>query len=151
MPHERPSYKPSAAPEPVSEEEASPGHLSETVKMDQWLRLLVVLTACLLIVLSIAVAVRLLAFIGHTLLLFSLGGLLAYAFAPLAERARKRGGRVVRPRWIGVLTVYGSLLLILVLATALLSAEAVHQVSNLARDHIRLEAEGRVRLASLDD
>lgn len=129
--------------------EPSTGHLSETVRMDQWLRLMVVLAACLLIVASIAVAVRLLGFIAHTLLIFSLGGLLAYAFDPLVERARQRRAGP-RPRWVGVGTVYGGLFVIVVLAVALFSAIAVDQVTNLVRDHAKLESRGRERLADAD-
>ena len=38
-----------------------------------------------------------------------------------------------------------------ILAVALLSAEGVRQVGVLARDHVKLEAEGRQRLAAADD
>lgn len=125
------------------------GHLSETVRMDQWLRLVVVLTACLLIVLAIAVAVRILGFIAHTLLIFSLGGLLAYVFDPLVEMARRRRG-APRPRWAGVLIVYGALFAVLVLAVGLLSAETIQQATNLVHDHAKLEREGREGLAAAD-
>jgi predicted PurR-regulated permease PerM len=126
------------------------GHLSDSVQMDQWLRLLVVLAACLLIVAAIAVAIRLLGFIAHTLLIFSLGGLLAYALDPLVEGARRRRSGSPRPRWAGVATVYGALLALFVIAVGLLSAQAVHQVTALVRDHAKLESEGRERLASAD-
>lgn len=135
---------------PHSSSESATGHLSETVRIDQWLRLVVVLAACLLIVLSIAVAIRVLGYIGHTLLIFSLGGLLAYAFDPLVERIRRRSDGMSRPRWVGVGAVFGGLMAIGFLAVALLSATAVHQVSVLARDHVKLEAEGRMRLAGAD-
>jgi predicted PurR-regulated permease PerM len=142
---QRHSETPHSAHEP-----ANAGHLSETVRVDQWLRLAIVLGACLLIVAAIAVAVRLLGFIGHTLLIFSLGGLLAYAFYPLVELARRRRGGSLRPRWAGVAIVYGSLFAAFVLTVGLLSAELVHQVRMLATDHKQIEAEGRARLASMD-
>src|SRR5690349_11336343 len=126
------------------------GHLSETVHIDQWLRLLVVLAACLLIVASLVVAIRLLGFIAHTLLIFSLAGLLAYAFAPLVDLARRRGAGVPRPRWFGVLVVYGGMSLAALIAIALLSGAAVHQVSELARNHVQIEADVRERLKSAD-
>src|SRR5947209_3410904 len=85
------------------------GHLSETVRVDQWLRLVIVLGACLLIVASLAVAIRLLGFIAHTLLIFSLGGLFAYALFPLVELARRRRKGAARPRWAGVAIVYGGI------------------------------------------
>ena len=135
---------------PPSSSEPATGHLSETVRVDQWLRLLVVLAACLLIVVALAVAIRVLGLIGHTLLIFSLGGLLAYAFDPLVEMVRRRGGATPRPRWAGVAVVYGGLMAVGLLAVALLSAEGVRQVGVLARDHVKLESEGRERLASAD-
>ncbi|HLJ54092.1 MAG TPA: AI-2E family transporter [Chthonomonadaceae bacterium] len=132
------------------EAETRSGHLSETVRMDQWLRLLVVLAACLLILLAVAVAVRLLAFIGHTLLIFSLGGLMAYALEPLVQRARARKGRPALSRGAGVGIVYGAILLIGAAAVALLSGIAVRQVAGLVRDHAKLEADGRRHLAKAD-
>ena len=127
------------------------GHLSEQVNTNQWVRLLVVLTGCLLIALTIAVAIRVLGFIGHTLLIFSLGGLLAYAFDPLVERIRRTRQGALRPRWMGVVAVFGALFLLSVAAVALLSEEGVRQVGILARDHATIEAQGREKLAATDD
>src|SRR5258706_13491682 len=98
--------EPSAVPPPGipvrAVEETPPaasndGHLSETVHVDQWLRLLIVMTTSLLILLAVGVAIRLLAAIGHTLQIFSLGGLLAYAIAPLVDRIRQRRAEKPRP------------------------------------------------------
>jgi predicted PurR-regulated permease PerM len=109
-------------------------HLSETVKMEQWLRLLVVLTTLLLLLLTVAVAVRLLSAIGHTLLLFSLGGLLAYALDPLVEKIR--GGRHERSARVrSVMAVFGLLLFAGILAVELLSSSLVKQVGLLSADH----------------
>jgi predicted PurR-regulated permease PerM len=110
------------------------GHLSETVKMDQWLRLLVVVTTLLLLILLVAVAVRLLSAIGHTLLLFSLGALLAYALDPLVEKLRAgRQERNVRVR--SVMAVYGIMALVAILAVELLSSSLVKQIRLLSEDH----------------
>ena len=54
--------------------------------MEKWTRLLVVLAASLLLLIFLAAAIRLSMGIHHTLLLFALGGLVAYALDPLVER-----------------------------------------------------------------
>lgn len=56
--------------------------------MEKWTRLLVVVATCLLLVAFVAVAVRLAMYIQHTLLLFALGGLIAYALEPLVSFLR---------------------------------------------------------------
>jgi predicted PurR-regulated permease PerM len=117
------------------------GHLSDTVNMGQWLRLLVVVTTLLLLLLTVAVTVRLLSSIGHTLLLFALGGLLAYALDPLVEKLR--GGRKERrARTRSVMIVFVLLLLAGTLAAELLSSSLVRQIRLLSEDHaIYLQAQ----------
>jgi predicted PurR-regulated permease PerM len=128
-------------------------HLSETIHKEQWLRLLIVLTTLLMLFLVVAVTVRLLASIGHTLLIFSLGGLLAYALDPLVERVRHRpdatGRR--RSRAKSALLVFGGIFGLVTLAGLLLSATAYHQVTTLAREHDLYEAHARARLADADN
>src|SRR5579864_8932888 len=131
LPPQRPGPAHTSADDPAANNNA---HLSETVKIEQWLRLLVVVSTLLLLLLTVAVAVRLLSAIGHTLLLFSLGGLLAYALDPLVEKIR--GGRHERrARVRSVMAVFGLLLFAGILAVELLSSSLVHQVGLLSEDH----------------
>ncbi len=125
-------------------------HMSERVTMHHWLSLLTVITTVLMLVLFVGVSVRLLAYIGHTLLIFALGGLFAYAFAPLVEMARSRSGGRKAPRWVGVMTVYSVLFLILVTGGFVLGRELAHQLQFLGRNHTHLEARGREMLAQME-
>jgi predicted PurR-regulated permease PerM len=119
---------------PPRETLKSSGHLSERIDLDQWLRLLVVTATLLLLLLSVAVAVRLASTIGHTLLLFSLGGLLAYALDPIVEWLKgSRTGR--KARSVSVLIVFGGIALFLALGIWLLGAELSRQMLMLQRDH----------------
>jgi len=136
-----------------SEEQTEPddsGHLSEIVTMRHWLSLLTVVTTVLMLVLFVGVSVRLLSYIGHTLLIFALGGLFAYAFSPLVEIARWKPNGRKSPRWRGVLCVYAALFAILAGCTVLLGRQFNHQVQKLGQDHVRIEANGREKLAQLD-
>ncbi len=56
--------------------------------MAKWLRLLVRTTACLALALVAYLVTRLFALVYHTVLLFALGGLLAYALDPVVEFVR---------------------------------------------------------------
>ena len=126
-------------------------HLSERVNTEQWHRLLIVLACGLLIACYIGVALFLLLKISHTLLIFSLGALLAYALSPLVLKLEKPGVGKERKRGRAILLVYGGLILILGTATAFLSAETVRQVTHISQDHVQLEAQARERLANIDD
>jgi predicted PurR-regulated permease PerM len=128
----------------------APGHLSETVEMAQWLRLLVVTTTTLMLLLFVAVVVRLCMSISHTLLLFSLGGLVAYALDPLVEWARRRPQGRRAPRWTGVLTVFATLAGVVLLGIAFLGVEMSLQGQRLARDRVQIEAHARETLADMD-
>jgi predicted PurR-regulated permease PerM len=127
------------------------GHLSEMVTMRHWLSLLTVVTTVLMLVLFVGVSVRLLAYIGHTLLIFALGGLFAYAFAPLVEMARWKPNGQKSARWRGVLCVYAGLFAILAAGGFIFGQQMNHQLSFLGREHTKLEARGRERLAQMDD
>ncbi len=130
----------------------APGHFSDTIPREQWLSLLIVVSTVLLLVTAVGVAVRLLTMIGHTLLIFSLGGLLAYALDPLVEsvrgRVNKRGKRPSRAR--SALTVFAGLFALLALAGLLLSQTLARQVGILTREHAKYEADARERLADAD-
>lgn len=122
------------------------------VPLERYLRLLIVTALFLLWTLAAYLTLRVLATIRHTVLLFALGGLLAYALDPIVEIVRgnappprflRRGRPAVpgkkHPRWLGVLTVFGVLLLVSGGGTFLLGQEAVHQatVFSANRDEIR--------------
>ena len=66
---------------------AQPAALDRT-DMSRWLRLIIFATAIFLIIGLVALAIHLLTSIHHTVLLFALGGLVAYALDPLVERLR---------------------------------------------------------------
>lgn len=125
-------------------------HLSESVTMRHWLSLLTVVTTVLMLLLFVGVSVRLLSYIGHTLLIFALGGLFAYAFAPLVEMARWKPNGKKSPRWRGVLCVYAALFTVLATSGVLLGREMGRQLNILGRDHTKIEARGREQLAQLD-
>ncbi len=76
--------------------------------MDKWTRLLVVVATVLLLLTLIAASVRLAMSVHHTLLLFALGGLVAYALSPLVERLSRT--RLSRP--LSVTAVYLALLVL---------------------------------------
>jgi predicted PurR-regulated permease PerM len=119
--------------------------------MDHWLRLLVVTATLLLLLLSVAVVVRLLAAIGHTLLIFSLGGLLAYALDPIVEYVRGPASKSKRsPRARSALLVFAGIFSLVALVCLLLSKPMVRQVEALGREHILYEAHARERVAALD-
>ncbi len=169
---------PAAAPPPPnsSEEVASPPvsganglgpkrpHLGESVRLDHWLRLLVVVTTSLVLLGALYVAVLLLALVHHTVLLFALGGLFAYALDPIVEFVRgntpaRRAPSTPaaaprffrqRPRWLGVSAVFVILIGLGGLATFLLGNEMAHQARVLARDRTKIEARGRHELARAD-
>src|SRR5579864_7617782 len=72
--------------------------VAEAISVEQWLRLLIIVSTVMVLALAVAGAVKLLSYIGHTLLIFSLGGLVAYALDPIVEMARgKKTGAGPRP------------------------------------------------------
>ena len=68
--------------------------------MEKWNRLLITVATVLLLLVFVAATVRLGAYIHHTLLLFALGGLVAYALSPLVEGLSRT--RLSRPLSVGV-------------------------------------------------
>ncbi|MBV9467919.1 MAG: AI-2E family transporter [Abitibacteriaceae bacterium] len=119
------------------------------MSITKWLRLLVRVTTCLALVMALAVAVRLLGFIAHTLLLFSLGALVAYALDPLVNKVRSFGGKE-RPRWVGVAVVFVVLIGLSALGTVLLGKTLVHQVQVLVRDQNVIKDRALAVLGNID-
>lgn len=147
---------PSAAPAigdaaPATDVPATAKPLSRPAERDRWLSLLVVLAVFVLVGAVLAVAVHLLAAVGHTLLLFSLGCLLAYALDPLVERLRGRlEAQRRRSRAACVLAVLFAAFLLVATACALLSATLVRQVNILSTEHSVYEARARDALLQAD-
>ncbi len=81
-----------AYPESFPAVQAQVSHIDDNLEgktpFSQWLRLLVTTTTLLMLIVFVGVVVRLGMSIHHTLLLFALGGLVAYALDPLVERLR---------------------------------------------------------------
>src|SRR5580692_9334877 len=105
--------------------------------MDKWLRLLVITASFLGIFALVACFVRVLGFIPHTLVLFSLGALFAYAIDPLVEWLRTTSiGRAGKEpsRELSVATVMVSLVLVIGGALWGLSGFLVKQLGILQRD-----------------
>ena len=144
------SFAPANAATETGAAQPAWSHLSESLHIERWQRLLIVLTTFLLFLLTIAVMVRLMTSIGHTLLIFSLGGLLAYALDPLVEMLRKRmPGK--RGRTMSVFTIFGGLGLILALGAFFFGRELGHQVQLLGANHAEYEARTRAKLDDLDE
>jgi predicted PurR-regulated permease PerM len=105
--------------------------------MDKWMRLLVMLSSFLLMFVLAACVIWVLGLIPHTLVLFALGILLAYALDPLVESLRhrrlSRGGQVQsREFCVGVVTI--GLLVLIVVAVWTLSGRLVKQAEVLRHD-----------------
>ena len=153
----------------------TPNH-ANPVPTERYVRLLVVLTTFLLFLLTAYLAIRALALIHHTMLLFALGALLAYALDPVVELVR---GQAVapasdvappldvdpspgmenrkpvrasrqRPRWLGVVTVFATVGLVLGVATFLGGRQAIHQAETLVRDREEIRATGIRKLEQAD-
>ncbi|MBV9849233.1 MAG: AI-2E family transporter [Armatimonadetes bacterium] len=99
--------------------------------MEKWTRLLVILATSLLLLAFVAVAVRLSLAIHHTLLLFALGGLVAYALDPLVERLSR--GRL--KRHLAVALVFIGLLAVIGLGVAWLGGQIAQQTSAIKQDY----------------
>lgn len=104
--------------------------------MEKWTRLLIILATVLLLVAFVGVGIRLGMVIHHTLLLFALGGLVAYALDPLVEKIR--GSRFGRKSSVSV--VFVTLVVILSAGIWLLSDDLVHQVTSFGRDYPQYHA-----------
>jgi predicted PurR-regulated permease PerM len=101
--------------------------------MEKWTRLLVVVATWILILVLLAGLIRLTLYIQHTVLLFALGMLLAYALDPVVEALRKRtqmtiaGRSRVLSRSGAVGIVFVLLVAIVVVGIVALSRPAMHQ------------------------
>lgn len=138
--------------------------------MEKWTRLLVVVATCLLLVALVAVAVRLAMYIQHTLLLFALGALIAYALEPLVsflrygpllslqinpETGRRRlvaarpdpnNHRAGMPRWLAITIVFVGVLALLGLGSYALERPLAKQLHLLS--DARIQALYKIRAES---
>jgi predicted PurR-regulated permease PerM len=109
----------------------------EEVGTTKWLRLLIVLGAVLGLVAVCAIVLRLCLDIHHTLLLFALGGLLAYAIDPAVELlCRPKFGRSQKsmPRTLSVIAVFFGLFVCFSGVMWWLGGQTVAQFKALQRD-----------------
>ena len=116
----------------------------------KWMRLLIIVTTCLALFMALAVMAHLLGLISHTLLLFALGALAAYALEPLVRRVRYAGGKE-RPRWLGVAVVFVVLAGVGALGFVLLGNTLVREIAFLAHDQDHLKTTATMQLGHLDD
>ncbi len=114
--------------------------------MDKWTRLLVVVATVLLLLTLIAASVRLAMSVHHTLLLFALGGLVAYALSPLVERLSHT--RLSRP--LSVVVVYLGLLVIFGLGAWALEGKITAQVQDVTQNFPHYKQQALVRAGDLD-
>jgi len=130
-----------AAPQPAAPQPAAPADLTPVISTAKWTRLLIVTATTLLLIGFVAVLVRLSLGIHHTLLLFALGGLVAYALDPLVERLRHpiHGQQAADPtrglsRKASVALVFVTLLVLLGLGLWWLGSQVGDQARMLQRD-----------------
>ena len=114
--------------------------------MEKWNRLLVTTAAILLLLVLIAAVVRLAMSVHHTLLLFALGGLVAYALSPLVERLSRT--RLSRP--LSVMAVYLGLLVIFGLGAWALEGKITAQVQDVTQNFPHYKQAALDRAADLD-
>src|SRR5579875_3134433 len=114
--------------------------------MEKWNRLLVVVATTLLLLAFVAVGVRLAMTIHHTLLLFALGGLVAYALDPVAALLQKTKMK----RELSVALVFVGVLVIVGLGVASLGGHLASEVSLVTHDAPAYRARGMALAADVD-
>jgi predicted PurR-regulated permease PerM len=111
--------------------------------MEKWNRLLVVVVTWLLMFLLVGVIVRLTFYISHTVLLFSLATLLAYALDPVVEFLRQKcvislaGRKRALSRSSSVGIVFFLMLGLIVFAIFALARPTIHQIRLLGDKHLQ--------------
>lgn len=114
--------------------------------MGKWTRLLIVIATVLLLLTFVGVGVRLLMAIHHTLLLFALGGLLAYALDPLVGLLQKTRLK----RELSVALVFMGVLAALGLGVWSLGGHLAAQVSAFTHDEAGYKERGLALAGRLD-
>lgn len=136
----------------------------DPVPTERYVRLLVIVALTLLLILLGYIVYRFLALIHHTVLMFSLAALLAYALDPIVEVVRhnvpwpwekKRGPDAPPlrhyPRWMGVLTVFLVLFSVTGIGIYALGRESLHQAETLSRERETIQANALARVADMDE
>ena len=112
---------------------------NETVSrfMEKWTRLLVITATVLLLLAFVGVGIHILTYIHHTLLLFALGALVAYALDPVVEwlrRTRLMGSRNIPSRQYSVAIVFLCLALLVGFGVWSLEGHLVRQMTAIQDD-----------------
>lgn len=119
--------------------------------MEKWTRLLVILSTTLLLLTFLGLLIHLSTYIHHTLLLFALGALIAYALDPLVEALRRlpQRGRGLS-RELSVVTVFVLLLALLGFGAWSLGGAVEAQAMGLQKNFPRDRQMALSRAAALD-
>ena len=114
--------------------------------MEKWTRLLIVIATVLLLLTFIGVGIHIATYIHHTLLLFALGGLVAYALSPLVERLSRT--RLSRP--LSVAAVFLGLFALFGLGAWFLEGKLAAQVQDIQQNFPQYKQAALDRAADLD-
>ena len=114
--------------------------------MEKWTRLLVIIATVLLLITFLGVGIHIATYIHHTLLLFALGGLVAYALSPLVERLSRN--RLSRP--LSVAAVFLGLFVIFGLGAWFLEGKLSSQVQDIQQNFPQYKQAALDRAADLD-
>jgi len=114
--------------------------------MEKWTRLLIIIATVLLLITFLGVGIHIATYIHHTLLLFALGGLVAYALSPLVEMLSRT--RLSRP--LSVAVVFVSLLALFGLGAWFLEGKLVHQAQDIQQNFPQYKHAALDRAVGLD-
>jgi predicted PurR-regulated permease PerM len=143
---------PMSANEPPQEPSLTPRQ--EAIGLAKWQKLLTVTATLLALIALCAISIRLGTAIHHTLLLFALGGLVAYALNPLVELLRRpifrRTGKPLS-RTASASLVFTGLFAIFVGGVWWLGGQAAHQMDILQKDAPSYQARAIAMAHDLDE
>ena len=114
--------------------------------MEKWTRLLIVIATVLLLLTFLGVGIHIATYIHHTLLLFALGGLVAYALSPLVERLSRT--RLSRP--LSVAAVFICLIALFGLGAWFLEGKLMAQVQDIQGNFPQYKQAALDRAGDLD-
>ena len=114
--------------------------------MEKWTRLLITIATVLLLLTFIGVGIHIATYIHHTLLLFALGGLVAYALSPLVERLSRT--RLSRP--LSVAAVFLGLFVLIGLGAWFLEGKIATQAQDVQQNFPQYKQAALDRAGELD-
>lgn len=114
--------------------------------MDKWTRLLIFVATVLLLLTFVGVGIHIATYIHHTLLLFALGALVAYALSPLVEGLSRT--RLSRP--VSVALVFVSLLTLIGLGAWSLESKLAGQIRDVQENFPHYKQAALDRASELD-